>query len=217
MLVALVGCRMEARHPGHTSSISTQLSHLFTQSSSHSQNIASDQFVFLASSIVGHTRQILSSIHLILTRPPPPAVSWLSHPFHPSDSELDTLFVPPPQSVDENETFTVSLFDETDDVKLITSLNRCLAVVTATKSAKCIDDIDAFRTRLVSGLHSSNLAVQSHCHRLFFQFGDILRIVDDPHDDRFASLSTAINDGSTMEKSTLLEVWGAMAGVHVRV
>ncbi|KAK2947589.1 hypothetical protein BLNAU_17494 [Blattamonas nauphoetae] len=165
-------------------------------------------FVFLASSIADHSRQILSSIHLILTRPPPPSISWLSRRYHPSDSELDTLFVTPPRFIDENETFTVSLFDETDDVKLMTSLNRCLAVVKATKSAKCIDDIDTFRTRLLAGVYSSNLAVQSHCHRLFFQFGDILRIVDDPHDDRFVGLRTAIIDGSTVEKNTLLEVWG---------
>ncbi|KAK2955379.1 hypothetical protein BLNAU_9607 [Blattamonas nauphoetae] len=168
-----------------SSTISTQTALPSDQSSSDSQLLASEQMSSHPDSIVRHSKQILSAIHLHLTRPCHSSFPWDNRPSYTSDTELDASVQPTPQSIDESETFDISLFDETDDVKIVASLRRCCAVVDATQSTKCIVDIDTFRAFLISGLNSSNLAIQDECHTLFITTGKFLSTVADPHDQTF--------------------------------
>ncbi|KAK2955130.1 hypothetical protein BLNAU_9859 [Blattamonas nauphoetae] len=112
-----------------------------------------------------------------------------------------------PQDVDLNEKFDESLFDETDDMKVATSLYRCLNVVGRTKSTECILNLHTFRTFLISGLHSSNVFIQVFCYLLFFDIGDLLPTVDDPREHRFDTIRMAFRDGTYWEKMGLLRLW----------
>ncbi|KAK2955394.1 hypothetical protein BLNAU_9622 [Blattamonas nauphoetae] len=190
-----------------STSISTQLSLPSERSSFDSHILASDQLVFPSDSIVHHSRQILSAIHLHLTRPHHTSFPW--DIYHPNNAEsiLDAHLQPSPQFVDQNAKFDISLFDEPDDQKFVASLRRCLAVLEATESTECIVDVDTFRTFLVSALNSSSLAIPFECHTLFFIIADFLPTVDDPREDRFLSFRTAFRDGTYWEKMTLLHLW----------
>ncbi|KAK2955651.1 hypothetical protein BLNAU_9341 [Blattamonas nauphoetae] len=190
-----------------SSAISTRTALPSDQSSSDSRKVASDQLVIHSDSITRHSRQILSAIHLHLTRPPPTSFPWNVRPSIKSESELDSYFQPTPQFIDQNEQFGPSLFDETDDSKIVASLRRCHAVLKTTQSTQYIVDLDTFRTFLISGLHSSNLAIQFECYQLFFALADLLPTVDDPRDSKFASLRRAFSDGTVEEQITLLRMW----------
>ncbi|KAK2944996.1 hypothetical protein BLNAU_20073 [Blattamonas nauphoetae] len=190
-----------------STAISTQTSLPSDQSSSDSQLIASDQLSFHSDSIAHHSRQILSAIHLHLTRPHPTSFPWDVRPSILSESAMDAHHQPTPHSVDENEKFDISLFDQSDDVKIVASLRRCHAIVHQTKSTECIVDVATFRNFLISGLHSSNLAVQARCFSLFFETGPFIQTDDDPREVRFNSLRKAFRDGTVFEQLTLLELW----------
>ncbi|KAK2955133.1 hypothetical protein BLNAU_9862 [Blattamonas nauphoetae] len=150
--------------------------------------------------------RILITIHPLLTRPHPTSFPWGLRLSTVSDSEADALLVPS-QFVDLNEKFDISLFDEIDDLKVMTSLRKCLNVLNATKSTECIVDVHTFRTLLISGLHSSNLAVQIECYRFFFLTQHYHPTIDDPRDTQFQGLRTAFRDGTFMEKMVLLRLW----------
>ncbi|KAK2955381.1 hypothetical protein BLNAU_9609 [Blattamonas nauphoetae] len=190
-----------------SSAISTEITLPSEQSSSESQELASEQSVFHSNSIGRHSRQILSTIHDILTRPHHNSFPWDNRPSHTSDTELDALLQLPPSKVDQNEKFDISLFDEADDAKIVASLRRCRAVVESTQSTKCIVDIDTFREFLIAGLSSTNLIVQKECYYLFFAIGEHLTTVDDPRDIQFQSLQKAFRDGKFWEKVALLNLW----------
>ncbi|KAK2954212.1 hypothetical protein BLNAU_10867 [Blattamonas nauphoetae] len=198
---------MNVSSSGLSSAISTQTSLPSEQSSSDSQLLTSDQLVFHADSIAHHSRQILSAIHGLLTRPSPTSFPWDIRPSDISESFLDAHFQPTPQFVNRNEKFEISLFDEADDRKVVASLRRCHAVLEATQSTECIVELHAFQTFLISGLRSSNNAIQSECHNLINTIGDLLRTVDDPRDSQFQSLRKALRDGTYCEKITLLNLW----------
>ncbi|KAK2946815.1 hypothetical protein BLNAU_18273 [Blattamonas nauphoetae] len=193
---------------GLSSTLSTKTSRPSQQSSSPSQHVSSEQLIFQSDSLVRHSRQTLSSIHLILTRPPPPSFPWSIPRSFKSESELDAHIQPTPHFVDQNEKFDTSVFDETDDMSLVASLRRCRVVVETTHSTQCIVDVDTFRTLLVSGLHSSNLTVQFECCDLFLEIRQLRPIADDPRERRLQSLQKAFRDGTFWEKMTLLILWG---------
>ncbi|KAK2950618.1 hypothetical protein BLNAU_14424 [Blattamonas nauphoetae] len=174
-----------------------------------SQHLLSEYLMFRADSVVHRSRQILSAIHLLLTRPPPPPFPWDVRPSVRSERHNDALFKPSPRFVDNKEKFDTSLFFEADDVKLVTSLRRCRAVVEETHSAECIVDVVAFRTLLIAGLHSTNLAVQFECYSLFFLLSSFLHIVDDPRGREFQNLHSAFRDGTLFEQLALLRLWNS--------
>ncbi|KAK2941026.1 hypothetical protein BLNAU_24055 [Blattamonas nauphoetae] len=145
--------------------------------------------------------------HYLLTRPPPDSFSWNTRPSIESESELDADFQLDSLSVDLHEKFHTSLFDETDDTKLVAALRRCHAVVEATKSTKCISDVHTFRSLLLAGLHSPHTIVQFECFDLFFELEDYIPTVNDPRDVRFACLRMAFQEGTFWEKMTLLWLW----------
>ncbi|KAK2955707.1 hypothetical protein BLNAU_9397 [Blattamonas nauphoetae] len=190
-----------------STAISTQTSLPSDQSSSDSRTVASDQLVFHAASFARHSQQILSAIHLHLTRHHPTDFTWDVRPSFQSDSFFDSYPTPDSSHVDLNEKFDVSLFNETDDRKVVASLRRCLDVVKKTKSAKCIADVHTFRTLLITGLHSSDFRISLYCSTLFFALADLLPTVDDPRDSQFQSLRMAFFDGTFEEKITLLKLW----------
>ncbi|KAK2945001.1 hypothetical protein BLNAU_20078 [Blattamonas nauphoetae] len=105
------------------------------------------------------------------------------------------------------ETSYISLFDEVDHQKIVTSLRRSHAVLEATQSTECIVEFHTFRSFLVSGLRSSNLAIQLEYHNLFIDIGDILATIDDPRDSQYDSFRTTFSDGTFCEKMTLLHLW----------
>ncbi|KAK2944997.1 hypothetical protein BLNAU_20074 [Blattamonas nauphoetae] len=190
-----------------STAISTQTSLPSDQSSSEPQALASEHLIFTTEFARHHSQQILSMIHLHLSRPPHTSFPWNNRPLNVSDSVVDATFQPPPQFVDQNEKFDISLFDQSDDVKVVASLRRCHAVLEATNSTECMVDIDTFRTSLVSGLHSSNFAIQMECQRLFFRSAELLHIADDPFNTKFQNLHKAFRDGTICEKIALLHLW----------
>ncbi|KAK2960017.1 hypothetical protein BLNAU_4900 [Blattamonas nauphoetae] len=150
-------------------------------------------------------QRLLVAIHHHLARPQNTVFLW---DIRPSES-VDTSFpAPHPSFVDKNEKFETSLFDETDDAKLIASFHRCRAVLNATKSTKCIVHLRPFKNRLIEGLHSSNLLVQSESSFLFFTIADYLPTADNPRDPQFLGIQKAFRDGTHWEKVALLELWG---------
>ncbi|KAK2946275.1 hypothetical protein BLNAU_18796 [Blattamonas nauphoetae] len=199
---------MTASSSESSASISTQ-SALPSSLKSGSRTLISDWSVFRAKSVAPHSRQILLTIHLLLTRPHPTSFAWNLRQSRPSYSDENAPFQPSPRFIDQNEKFSVSLFDEADDTKLLASLRRCRAVVAATNSTACIPDIHTFRSHLISGLHSSNPHVIYECSILFFILADFLPTADDPRDSQFLSLQKAFRDGSYWEKVTLLNLWGS--------
>ncbi|KAK2943487.1 hypothetical protein BLNAU_21594 [Blattamonas nauphoetae] len=96
-------------------------------------------------------------------------------------------------SVDLNERFDTSLFDEMDDWKVVASLRRCRNVIEETKSIKCIADVSSFQDFLIAGLHSSNSVVQFECNELFFEIRGCFKSVADPHDNS-GFLTTDLSD-----------------------
>ncbi|KAK2955708.1 hypothetical protein BLNAU_9398 [Blattamonas nauphoetae] len=190
-----------------STSISTPTSLPSDHWSSDSHFLTSDQLIFGSDFIAHHSRQILSAVYLHLARYRPTAFPWDFRQSYTSESEEDALHQPPPRFIDHNETFDISLFDETDDVKVVASLRRCHAVLEATQATKCIVDIDTFRTSLVSGLRSSNLVVQMECHNLFFEIAILLQTVDDPRDSQFLSFQRAFRDGIYFEMMAILHLW----------
>ncbi|KAK2955378.1 hypothetical protein BLNAU_9606 [Blattamonas nauphoetae] len=190
-----------------STTISTQTSLPSDHWSSNFQTVPPDQLVFHTDFLGRHSKKILSVIHLLLTRPRQSSFPWDSRPSFMSESDRDAHYQPFPRFIDENEKFDISLFDKTDDVKVVASLHRCLEVVQATKSAECIVNIDTFRTFLISGLHSSNFILQMQCHCLFSELGRFQPTVDDPRDSQFHGLREAFIDGTFWEKITLLHLW----------
>ncbi|KAK2943492.1 hypothetical protein BLNAU_21599 [Blattamonas nauphoetae] len=190
-----------------SSTIATQTDLQSQQSPSTAQHLSSEQFLFHPNPVVRHSRQVLLATHYLLTRPPPDSFSWNTRPSIESESELDADFQLDSLSVDLHEKFHTSLFDETDDTKLVAALRRCHAVVEATKSTKCISDVHTFRSLLLAGLHSPHTIVQFECFDLFFELEDYIPTVNDPRDVRFACLRMAFQEGTFWEKMTLLWLW----------
>ncbi|KAK2953898.1 putative CAMK/CDPK protein kinase [Blattamonas nauphoetae] len=195
------------RRSSLTSSISTQTSLPSSQWSSNSQLLTSKQAYFHSDSVARHSHLIILAIHDILPRPHPTSFSWNIRPSFTPESELDAYVQPSPQFFDQSERFDNSLFDETDDWKVVASLRRCHAVLDATQSTKCIANVGSFRSFLISGLHSSNPVIQLECYNMFFDIGTILGIADDPREHRFECLRMAFRDGTDWEKMTLLKLW----------
>ncbi|KAK2963576.1 hypothetical protein BLNAU_1619 [Blattamonas nauphoetae] len=191
----------------HSSIISTQASLPSQHSSSESQTLASLQMPYHSDSIAKHSRQLLIAIHDLLARHPHISFPWDIRPSFKPESEMDALVIHIHEPDDEYEMVDVSLFDETDDQKIVRSLGRCRAIVKARKSADCIADIITFRKTLLSGLHSSNRIIQSECYNLFFEIGDVLQIVDDPRNSDIQILKKAFPDGSIYERMALLRLW----------
>ncbi|KAK2945529.1 hypothetical protein BLNAU_19553 [Blattamonas nauphoetae] len=146
-------------------------------------------------------------IHHLLTPPPLTSFPWDNRQSFQSNSFYDTCTAPDTSLVDQIDKFDCSLFDETDDEKLVASLHRCRHTVKATQSTKCIVDIPTFRTLLISGLHSSTSHISFECGLLFFTLADLLPTVDDPRDSAFQSLRSAFRDGTLLEKLALLDLW----------
>ncbi|KAK2953866.1 hypothetical protein BLNAU_11126 [Blattamonas nauphoetae] len=197
--------------------ISTQISLPSSQWSSNSRTVASEQACFHTDSIVCHSQQVLLTLHTILTRPHPTSFSWNNRPSFTPESVLDAYVNQFPDFFDLNEIFDISLFDDTDDRKVVASLNRCHAVLNATQSTKCIADVDNFQLLLLSGLRSSNHAVQIKCFNLFFEIGTVLQIAHDPREQRFEDLRMAFRDGTLWEKITLLKLWARWFFVTTRI
>ncbi|KAK2955705.1 hypothetical protein BLNAU_9395 [Blattamonas nauphoetae] len=183
----------------------TSSSKLSTSISTHT-SLPSDHWSSF-SQLLTSEQLILSAIHLHFTRHHPTPFPWDNRPSILSESEVDTFLQPHPRFVDQNEKFYISLFDETDDSKIVASLLRCYDVLKATQSTECIVDVATFRTFLISSLHSSNFAIQFECDKIFFEIGDILAIVDDPRDSRFLSFRMVFRDGTYYQKITLLKLW----------
>ncbi|KAK2951538.1 hypothetical protein BLNAU_13560 [Blattamonas nauphoetae] len=163
---------------------------------------------FLQSRCFRATLLSLQTKHQHIVNPPPieeNSDSRISD--HRFWAELDSAVHYTPPFVDRNEKFDISLFDETDDAKVVASLRRCYAVVKATQSTECIADVDTFRTSLISALHSTNSVIQIECSNLFFTTGVVLQIFDDPREKCFDSLRTAFRDGTLWEKIVLLKLW----------
>ncbi|KAK2951770.1 hypothetical protein BLNAU_13263 [Blattamonas nauphoetae] len=199
---------MTASSSESSASISTQTA-LPSSLPSGSRTITSEETRSNATRFTrNHSQRVLLAIHLLLTRPPQTSYPWNIRQSRPSFSDEDAPFQPSPRFVDQNEKFSVSLFDETDDAKLLASLRRCRAVVEATNSTDCIPDIHTFRSHLIAGLHSSNPLNIYECSFLFFILADFLPTADDPRDSQFLSLQKAFRDGSYWEKVTLLNLWG---------
>ncbi|KAK2954530.1 hypothetical protein BLNAU_10550 [Blattamonas nauphoetae] len=177
------------------------------QLSSNSQNLTSEQFIFHADSISEHSHQLFYEIHLHIARHRPTPFPWDVNPSFDPESELDARYQPTSQIVDLNEKFDVSLFAETDDRKIVASLRRCGEVVEATQSADCIVDIPAFRTLLISGINSSNYAIQQKCFFLFIDTEIGLQRFDDPREDRFKILRTAFRDNMYFGQLLILRLW----------
>ncbi|KAK2947035.1 hypothetical protein BLNAU_18037 [Blattamonas nauphoetae] len=186
---------------------STAVSAFHHQSSPDPQDYVYNQVLFHGDSNVRHSRQILLTIHDLLTRPPPKSFPWIIRPALESDSKLDEDFQPIPLIVDLNEKFHSSLFDDTDDRKVVAALRRCSAVVQATKSTKCIVDVNAFENSLISGLHSSNPTVQYECYHLFCESGVFHQKFYDPRERRFQTLRTAFYDDNYWARMALLWLW----------
>ncbi|KAK2941145.1 hypothetical protein BLNAU_23939 [Blattamonas nauphoetae] len=188
------------------STIST-LTSLPPSQSFSDESLTSEQNTLHSGSIVDHSKLILTEIHDIFARPCPTSFPWDLRPSDISESVVDVSFQPHPLFVNVNEKFNISLLDDTDDLNLLTSLRRCRGVIDSTRSTKCIPDVHNFRTRLISGLHSSNPELQFECYHLFCEIGDCLHIVDDPHHSCFSTLRTAFRDGTYWEKRALLRLW----------
>ncbi|KAK2944386.1 hypothetical protein BLNAU_20688 [Blattamonas nauphoetae] len=191
----------------HSSTISTQTALPSSQFSSDPQPFIFEQAIFQTNPVVRQSRQFLLAIHYLLTRPLPTSFPWIIRPSFKSESEQDTDFQPDHQSVDLNEKFHTSLFDDTDDAKVVAALRRCCAVVKATQTTKCIANVNTFRNFLIAGLHSSNPVIQYECHNLFFEISYFFPKFDDPRQSRFSSLRMAFRDGTFWEKMTLLWLW----------
>ncbi|KAK2954230.1 hypothetical protein BLNAU_10885 [Blattamonas nauphoetae] len=190
-----------------STSVSTQISLPSHQSSSETLSFTSDQLVHHSASIAHHSRQILSAIHLHLTRPSPSSFPWDIRPSDLTFSEEDPFERVVTQFFGLNDKFDISLFDETDDAKVVASLRRCRTVLETTHSTECIVDVHTFRTFLVSGLNSSNSDIVFECAFLFQSIGRLLPIADDPRDSKFQSLRKAFRDGTDWEKLILLNLW----------
>ncbi|KAK2946277.1 hypothetical protein BLNAU_18798 [Blattamonas nauphoetae] len=190
------------------STISTETSFPSQQSSSDSHSLTSETSVFYPAFDVHHSRRILSAIRAIIAQPRHNSFSWTVRQLFETESGVEVEFLPAPQFVDVNEKFDSSLFDNTDDKKVVTSLRRCLAVLDATQSTDCIVDIDTFRSFLFSGLPSSNSILGCECCKLFFALSAFRPTVDDPRASQFKPLQTAFRDGNFGEKMALLTLWG---------
>ncbi|KAK2963423.1 hypothetical protein BLNAU_1464 [Blattamonas nauphoetae] len=195
-------------HPSHHSStLSTQTSLPSQHTSSDSQSFTTEQMVVHAGFFVRHSRRMIFSIHTHLARQHPNSLPWEIRPSLVSVSFLDSDSLSNSHFLDENKKFDLSLFDETDDEKLVASLRRCRAVVAKTKSTHFIADVHAFWIVLISGLRSSNEQVSLECYLLFLVLADLISIVDDPRPSDFLHLRTSFRDGTCWEKVTLLQLW----------
>ncbi|KAK2959642.1 hypothetical protein BLNAU_5420 [Blattamonas nauphoetae] len=65
-------------------------------------------------------------------------------------------------SFDLNAVFSVSLFDEEDDAKIVDSLYRCVCVGIVNENLSHIDDPPAFVDRLIGTLGSSHVSLRIH-------------------------------------------------------
>ncbi|KAK2953576.1 hypothetical protein BLNAU_11440 [Blattamonas nauphoetae] len=187
--------------------ISTQATLPSLLSSSDSHSLTSAELLLTNEITKKHSQRLLMTIHLLLTRPPTISMSSYIRPSFTSESVDYSFPASDSPHVDPNEKFNISLFDETDDSKVVKSLLRCRAVLEATHSTECIPDLHTFRSFLISGLHSSNSRLSSECGVLFFRLGDILQQVDDPRDPQFQSLQKAFQDGTHSEQMALLQLW----------
>ncbi|KAK2952839.1 hypothetical protein BLNAU_12160 [Blattamonas nauphoetae] len=190
-----------------SSAISTEMSLPSELSSSDVPTHSSGQLVFSTHSIIRHSQHILSTIHSLKTRPRPKSFPWNIRQYVSPESDFDCVYQPRPHFVDQDEKFDTSLFDETDDLIVVSSLRRCRAVVEATQSTKCVVDVNSFRNLLISALHSSNPVIETESRVLFFKLVDLDKMFDDPLDVRFASLRKAFHEGTFWEKMTLLRLW----------
>ncbi|KAK2959008.1 hypothetical protein BLNAU_6024 [Blattamonas nauphoetae] len=186
-------------------SISTQTALPSDHSSSLSQTIVTDSSFNQAE----HARQsqhFLTTLHLLLSRPNPTSFSWNVRPAHISDSVFEAFTTTDTSPADLNTKFDTSLFDETDDQKIVASLRLCQEVITMTKSTKCIVDIHSFRPLLLSGLHSANHAIQFQSFSLIDALTQFIP-ASDPRTSEFLSLRSAFRDGTYYEQLTLLLLW----------
>ncbi|KAK2943936.1 hypothetical protein BLNAU_21139 [Blattamonas nauphoetae] len=108
----------------------------------------------------------------LLTTPPPPSLIRYSINPHSliqiSDRRLGCL---QQATVDRNEKFRSSLFDEIDNETLARSLVRCQRVCEFVGAEKCIDDLFNFIDRNVSALNTSNTLIRTAA---FFLFQDLV-------------------------------------------
>ncbi|KAK2955905.1 hypothetical protein BLNAU_9065 [Blattamonas nauphoetae] len=198
----------ETRLPSHHSSFSdTQHS----SSSSDTKVLSSPQparpnphTARDASSI--HSLEILTVLHSLLSKQQIDSFPWKLRSKLTSEKELELALTLStiPASLDER--FGPSMFDVTDDITLVQSLNRCFMVIKTTQSLQCIDDLDSFFAIVIAGLHNSSQIIASLCLDVFIPITEYLPSLD-PCATQFRTLQSAFRDGTRFEQMALLNLW----------
>ncbi|KAK2945235.1 hypothetical protein BLNAU_19811 [Blattamonas nauphoetae] len=153
-----------------------------------------------------HSREILIIIHSLLSKPKLESYLWkLRKPFT-SEKELELQLTPNTIPVSLEERFGPSMFDETDDSKLVQSLRRCHQVLKTTQSTQCIVNLDSFITLVIAGLLNSSQIIARLCFILFFEILKSLPVFD-PRADQFRTLRSAFRDGTFFDRMALMSLW----------
>ncbi|KAK2955906.1 hypothetical protein BLNAU_9066 [Blattamonas nauphoetae] len=198
-------------HTTSTISSDTQLPSQFFSSSSDAQILSSPQPHQLhqhplrqASSI--HSLEILTVLHTLLSRPQIKSFPYVLRRDITPEKELEIWYANSRTPVSLNETFGPSVFNETNDKKLMQTLTRCWEVIRSTKSTQCIDDQDSFLTLVIAGVNHSSQMIAVVCANLFLKIINFLPVLD-PRADQFRTLRNAFRDGTQVEQRTLLNLW----------
>ncbi|KAK2955537.1 hypothetical protein BLNAU_9585 [Blattamonas nauphoetae] len=128
------GSSTSSQHSSHSSPHTSLDAHLDSSNQTHSSSPHFKQ----------ESLQLLNILHSLLTSPLPPS------PIKVSTLDRSYLKINQLQqdTIDPDEKFHSSLFDEVDNEKLARSLVRCLSVRKVVGAEKCIRDIPNFMDRL---------------------------------------------------------------------
>ncbi|KAK2961609.1 hypothetical protein BLNAU_3407 [Blattamonas nauphoetae] len=157
---------------------------------------------FSSSTIVKQeSLQLLNILHSLLTSPLPQDLPKQTY----ADYTIRYLALIQHDNPNPTETFESSIFDETDNEKLKSSLLRCRSVCDLVGTYKCIVDIPDFFDRTVTVLGNSNSIVRSAALPLFNRLLEIpILLFQMPHLCR--NLRSAFHDGTPEEQYALISI-----------
>ncbi|KAK2945960.1 hypothetical protein BLNAU_19104 [Blattamonas nauphoetae] len=145
--------------------------------------------------------QLLTILHSLLTSPLPQSLPTLT----PTDPFPPRFRLYQQDTIDPTEKFGPSLFDEPDNEILARSLVRCHTVCEVVGAEKCIRDIPAFISRLVSVLGTSDSLVRKAASSLFRSLIGASAVIH-VFPRLWNQLRTAFRDGRNEEQLALLQI-----------
>ncbi|KAK2955949.1 hypothetical protein BLNAU_9109 [Blattamonas nauphoetae] len=192
-------------------STETQLPSQHSSSSSDSQLLSSPQPALpnphtSRDALIVHPREVLTVLHSLLSKPQLDSFPWNLRPGISPEKDLEIMHADLNTPVSLDERFDPSMFDETDDTKMIQSISRCIQIVATTQSTQCIDNMYSFLSLVIAGLHHTRKVIAAMCFHLFGRIIDFLPALD-PRADQFRPLRSAFRDGTQIEQQALLELW----------